>query len=36
VAKAFVMAYDRGCKGITIFRYGTSKIGTMVRISDTD
>jgi ribonucleoside-diphosphate reductase alpha chain len=36
VAKAFVMAYETGCKGITIFRYGTSKIGTMVRISDTD
>ncbi len=36
VAKAFVMAYDLGCKGITIFRYGTGKIGTMVRISDVD
>ncbi len=36
VAKAFVLAYEKGCKGITIFRYGTKKIGTLVRISDTD
>lgn len=36
VARAYMMAYDMGCKGITIFRYGTSKIGTMVRISDAD
>lgn len=36
VAKAFTLAYDMGCKGITIFRYGTEKIGTMVRISDVD
>ncbi len=36
VAQAYLMAYDMGCKGITIFRYGTAKIGTMVRISDTD
>jgi ribonucleoside-diphosphate reductase alpha chain len=35
VAGAYLMAYDRGCKGITIFRYGTAKIGTMVKISDT-
>jgi len=36
VANAYLMAYDKGCKGITIFRYGTVKVGTMVRISDTD
>jgi ribonucleoside-diphosphate reductase alpha chain len=36
VANAYLMAYDRGCKGITIFRYGTAKIGTMVKISDAD
>jgi ribonucleoside-diphosphate reductase alpha chain len=36
VAKAYVMAYEKNCKGITIFRYGTKKVGTLVRISDTD
>ncbi len=36
VAKAFMLAYEKGCKGITIFRYGTSKKGTMVRFTDTD
>lgn len=36
VAKAFILAYEKGCKGITIFRYGTQKIGTLVRISDID
>lgn len=35
VANAFIMAYDKGVKGITIFRYG-SKQGTMVKYSDTD
>lgn len=36
VAKAFLLAYEKGCKGITIFRYGTAKKGTLVRFSDTD
>jgi len=36
VAKAFLFAYEKGCKGITIFRYGTSKKGTLVRFTDTD
>ncbi|MDH5202720.1 MAG: adenosylcobalamin-dependent ribonucleoside-diphosphate reductase [Nitrospirota bacterium] len=36
VAKAFLFAYEKGCKGITIFRYGTAKKGTLVRFSDTD
>jgi len=36
VAKAYVLAYEKGCKGITIFRYGTRKKGTLVRFSDTD
>jgi ribonucleoside-diphosphate reductase alpha chain len=35
VAKAFLIAYDKDVKGITIFRYG-SKQGTMVKYSDTD
>jgi ribonucleoside-diphosphate reductase alpha chain len=36
VAKAFLLAYEKGCKGITIFRYGTAKKGTLVRFTDTD
>jgi ribonucleoside-diphosphate reductase alpha chain len=36
VAKAFLLAYEKGCKGITVFRYGTAKKGTLVRFSDTD
>lgn len=36
VTKAFLLAYEKGCKGITVFRYGTAKKGTLVRFSDTD
>lgn len=36
VAKAFLLAYEKGCKGITIFRYGTNRKGTLVRFTDTD
>jgi ribonucleoside-diphosphate reductase alpha chain len=36
VAKAFLLAYERGCKGITIFRYGAAKKGTLVRFADID
>jgi len=36
VAKAFLLAYEKGCKGITIFRYGTAKRGTLVKFTDTD
>jgi ribonucleoside-diphosphate reductase alpha chain len=36
VAKAFFLAYEKSCKGITIFRYGTKKIGTLVKSSDID
>jgi len=36
VAKAFLLAYKKGCKGITIFRYGTAKKGTLIRFTDTD
>ncbi len=36
VARAFFLAYEKGCKGLTIFRYGSQKTGTLVRFSDTD
>jgi ribonucleoside-diphosphate reductase alpha chain len=35
VAKAYFLAYEKGCKGITIFRYGARK-GTLVRFPDVD
>jgi ribonucleoside-diphosphate reductase alpha chain len=31
VAGAFLLAYEKGCKGITVFRYG-SKRGTLVKL----
>ncbi len=36
VANAYLLAYDKGCKGITIFRYGSQKRGTLVRFPDAD
>ncbi len=36
VAKAYMLAYEKGCKGITIFRYGSRKKGTLVRFADAD
>ena len=36
VAKAYFLSYEKGCKGITIFRYGTAKKGTFIRFSETD
>lgn len=36
VARAFLLAYQKGCKGITIFRYGTARKGTMLKFSDVD
>jgi ribonucleoside-diphosphate reductase alpha chain len=35
VAKAFLLAYEKGCKGITIFRYG-SKQGTLLKLEEAD
>jgi ribonucleoside-diphosphate reductase alpha chain len=36
VARAYLLAYEKGCKGITIFRYGGQKRGTLVRFPDAD
>ncbi len=36
VAKAFLLSYEKNCKGITIFRYGSAKKGTLVKVTDTD
>jgi ribonucleoside-diphosphate reductase alpha chain len=36
VARAFLLAYEKNCKGITIFRYGTAKRGTLVKFADID
>lgn len=36
VYRAFMLAYEKGLKGITIFRYGTMKKGTLVRFTDSD
>jgi ribonucleoside-diphosphate reductase alpha chain len=36
VANAFLLAYEKNCKGITIFRYGTAKKGTLVKFTDID
>lgn len=35
VAKAFLRAYEKDCKGITVFRYG-SKQGTLVKLDKAD
>jgi ribonucleoside-diphosphate reductase alpha chain len=34
VARAYLLAYEKGCKGITVFRYGTKKKGTLVRLTE--
>jgi ribonucleoside-diphosphate reductase alpha chain len=36
VARAYLLAYEKGCKGITIFRSGTQKKGTLIRFADSD
>ncbi len=35
VEKAYILAYAKGVKGITVFRYGAKK-GTLVKFADTD
>lgn len=34
VEKAYLLAYDKGCKGVTVFRYGTKKKGTLVQLTE--
>jgi ribonucleoside-diphosphate reductase alpha chain len=36
VAKTYLLAYEKGLKGITIFRYGSAKKGTLVRFTESD
>jgi len=36
VAEAFLMAYELGCKGVTVFRHGGKKRGALMRFADTD
>lgn len=36
VEKTFLLAYEKGCKGVTVFRYGTRKAGTLRRFRDGD
>jgi ribonucleoside-diphosphate reductase alpha chain len=35
IARAFILAYEKGCKGITVFRYG-SKRGTLIQAEEVD
>ncbi|MBI5739505.1 MAG: adenosylcobalamin-dependent ribonucleoside-diphosphate reductase [Nitrospirae bacterium] len=35
IERAFLLAYEKGCKGITVFRYG-SKLGTLVKADEVD
>ena len=35
VARAFLLAYEKGCKGITAFRYGSKK-GTLLKLDEVE
>lgn len=34
VASVFRLAYKKGCKGITVFRYGTKRGGTLIQLTE--
>ncbi|MCL5024209.1 MAG: adenosylcobalamin-dependent ribonucleoside-diphosphate reductase [Nitrospirae bacterium] len=36
VARTYLQAYEKGLKGVTIFRYGAAKRGTLVKFSESD
>jgi ribonucleoside-diphosphate reductase alpha chain len=36
VAAAYRYAYEKGCKGVTVFRYGARKKGILLRFQDAD
>lgn len=36
VARTYLLAYEKGLKGITIFRYGTAKKGTLMKFAESD